>query len=431
MTRAYAFAVILAFATLSACDPARSVAPAPWSDVALVDLSALAGSAYFEGLPDERASIAELERLRHSAVTESDREMLYAAADQLFLRLADAYARGAVDPAVDASWRLARAAAPDLEMLRAARAGGALPTSLVSPLLPDDAAYAALRDELERVISEPPDSADTDGRSHTARLDSLRATMERRRWLPRDLPTHRVEVRTPHFEVALLNEDEETTYAAIVGAARTPTPSFEARIEAVTLNPTWTPPNSIVQNELLPLFRRNPDAASAYDVLDRDGRVVDGNTIDWSRRPFPYTLRQRAGAANALGQLKFEMPNTHDVYLHDTPNRSLFERTNRALSHGCVRVRYPVELASRLLGRESASLQSEIDAGTTQRLPLPAPRPVYVLYVTAVAGMDGTVRYADDLYSRDTAIIAALDSPDAELVARRASPEQGQVGCPL
>src|SRR5690606_28524342 len=142
---------------------------------------------------------------------------------------------------------------------------------------------------------------------------------------------------------------------------------------------------SIVLNELAPRFARNPAAASreGYDVLDAAGRIVDPSAVNWNARPFGYQLRQRPGPGNALGRLRFDLPNPFAVYLHDTPNRTSFARAARALSHGCVRVESPVALAAALAeapGWSEAELQAQIDAGAESRLPLPDPVPVSILH---------------------------------------------------
>lgn len=399
--------------------PAPIAAPAPdWNAAAIEDLLTAARSAESEGLPPEAAAIAEIEALQARGAGDAGAvQMLDRSAESLFRRLVLEYAQGATDPArVAVNWHIQRASPPDLQAISQARLAGAPPSALLESLKPAGHEYRALAAELARVLAEPANSEDADGRARSTRIESLRASLERWRWLPRDMPAERIEVRIPHFEAVYRGPSQAETYKVIVGARRTPTPVFNGVIEAVTLNPTWTPPRSIVSNELLPRFRRSPGAAAAenYEALDAAGRSVPLSDVNWSARPFPYTLRQRAGGGNALGQLKFEMPNPYDVYLHDTPSRALFERENRALSHGCIRVQDPAGLAAGVLGIDRASIEGEIAEGATQRVPLAAPLPVYVLYMTAVA--DGqSVRYADDLYRLDGAVLAGLDAPDVQL----------------
>jgi len=237
------------------------------------------------------------------------------------------------------------------------------------------------------------------------------------------MPPRRVEAQLPQFRVVLVeNGQVAQSHAAIVGARRTQTPVFVADMRGVTLNPYWEPPSSILLNELLPQFRRDPNAAARgnYEVLDRAGRAVALSDVDWSARPFPYRVRQRPGGANSLGQIRFDLPNPHAIYLHDTPSRGLFERSERALSHGCIRVQNPLSLAAAIFENEDEqSLAARIAGGETQVLALPAPLPVYVLYITAGSAPDGTIAYANDIYARDAGVVAALQAPDAAPVAQR------------
>ena len=131
-------------------------------------------------------------------------------------------------------------------------------------------------------------------------------------------------------------------------------------------------------------------------MIDADGVVVVPSAVDWSARPFPYQLRQRAGAANALGRIRFDLPNPFAIYLHDTPNRALFARTERALSHGCIRVAEPASLAEAVINAPEWK-RTEIDAaiatGESRTVTLAAPVPIYILYLTAAAAEDGDVAY--------------------------------------
>ena len=388
-----------------------------WSVSAFAELRAVAAEAtYRHGLSPEADAIEALDRLGRAAVRDTEAAQAFdRAADELFGRLALTFAMGAADPAaVDPEWAIPRAAAPDVAGLRATFAYGAGPAGVLRALLPSSPEYVALVDELLRVRNEPESAPDGNGLSRETRIDRLRVNLERWRWLPRDLPARRVDVLVPLFELRMRDAAAAMRHAVIVGARRSPTPSFAAYIEAITLNPTWTPPASIANNELLPRFRRDPAAAAreGFDVLDSAGRAVDPAHVDWRVRPFPYTLRQRAGPGNALGRLRFDLPNPHAVYLHDTPSRGLFARADRALSHGCIRVSEPLSLAADALfdpAWDEAALEAAIEAGATRSLPLGAPLPVYVLYLTAAPDESGVVKYAEDIYRRDAEVLRALD----------------------
>lgn len=394
-----------------------AAAPTLWSASAADALTALASDAPAEGLPAYEDALATLRTLQiKSGASAADAAAFDAAADALFADLARTYAQGALDPQrVDPAWRIPRPAAPDTSSwLITARADAAAVRALQT-LLPDSPDYAALRAELARVSAEAPGALDAAGRTREARIARLRASQERWRWLPRHLPAPRIEVHTAQYQVTLHQVDgAPLTHNAIVGARTTQTPSFAADIVAVTLNPSWTPPRSILLNELLPDFARDPGAAArgGYEITNSAGIAIDPALVDWRARPFPYQVRQRPGAANALGRVKFEMPNPYDIYLHDTPNHALFARERRALSHGCVRVDDALDLAAAILATPAAALQQNVDAGATVTLPLNAPLPIYVVYMT-VTGSGDAITYADDIYGRDAAIIAALDAAPA------------------
>ncbi|MEQ1492313.1 MAG: L,D-transpeptidase family protein, partial [Terricaulis sp.] len=420
-------AALLAFAlAITGC--ARADAPAQsarlWSAVALAELQHSAEAAPLEGLPSEQTALAEItrfERLAENdpiAAAQSD-----AAADALFSSLARSFAQGATDPArADPQWQIPPPPPPDLEMLLAARAAGASPVSLLQGLLPRALEYRSLRATLARTIAEAPDALDDRGLDRETRVTRLRANMERWRWLPRELPERRLEARIAQFQTILYRPGSPPiVHAAIVGARRTPTPSFAANIVSVTLNPTWEPPQSILRNELLPRFGRDPSAVERenFEVIDWSGNVLDPASIDWSERPFRHRLRQRPGPGNALGQIRFDLPNPYSIYLHDTSNRSLFSRSERALSHGCIRVENIIGLAAAVIANpvwDHTALQAAIADGQTRPIALTTPMPVYMLYLTALAKDDGDVVYFDDIYHRDAAVVAALDAPAAPVV---------------
>ncbi len=403
-----------------------------WSARAFAELRTVATeTTHAHGLNPETDAIEALAGLDRAAMRNADAARAFdSAADELFARLALTFATGAVDPsAVDPEWAVPRAAAPDVAKLTAMAANGAAPAGALDGLLPSSSEYLALLAELARVRAEPERALDAAGLSREDRIDRLRVNLERWRWLQRDLPLRRVDVLIPLFELRMRDTGAATPHAVIVGARRTPTPSFAAVIDAVTLNPPWTPPASIATDELLPRFRRDPGAAAreGFDVLDSAGRVIDPAEVNWRTRLFPYTLRQRPGAGNALGRLRFDLPNPYAVYLHDTPSRGLFARADRALSHGCIRVAAPVSLAVAALADpawDEAALEAAIEEGATRALPLSAPLPVYVLYLTAMPDESGVVKYAEDIYRRDAAVLRALDQEETSaLVAQSMAPE--------
>ncbi|WP_294534014.1 L,D-transpeptidase family protein [uncultured Rhodoblastus sp.] len=203
-------------------------------------------------------------------------------------------------------------------------------------------------------------------------------------------------------------------YAAIVGGPEHQSPQISAKIVAVNLNPTWTVPESIIKNEIIPKMRKQPNYLSRarIKILDSHGAEINPHAIDWnSAKAGNFTLRQDSGAGNSLGLIRIAMPNPDAVYMHDTPSRNLFANDYRFLSHGCVRVEGVYDLAAWLLrgapGAPSGewtrdAIQSRIAAGAREDVKLPKVVPVIWVYMTGWASADGTVHFRDDVYNVDT-----------------------------
>jgi murein L,D-transpeptidase YcbB/YkuD len=205
----------------------------------------------------------------------------------------------------------------------------------------------------------------------------------------------------------------------------------------VVVNPYWNVPESIARREIAPEAARDPSylAARRYQVVsgwgDGDVRPVEARSVDWASvadgGSFPFRLRQLPGPGNALGRIKFMLPNPYDVYLHDTPATHLFTRARRTFSHGCVRVAHPLELAQWAFRGDPrwnrARLASAVASGRRESIALPRPIPVYLLYWTAWADSDGSVHFRDDVYGRDRALSEALGfGEDAEESAPPSGP---------
>jgi murein L,D-transpeptidase YcbB/YkuD len=153
-------------------------------------------------------------------------------------------------------------------------------------------------------------------------------------------------------------------------------------------------------------------------LLDADNKEIDPGSVDWRRadpRSFPYTLRQRPAADNALGRVKFLFPNRHSIYIHDTPSRTLFDAERRTFSHGCIRLENPLELARLLLSGQDGWKAEKIDqvlaTGDTKNVELDTPLPVLIVYWTVSVGASGEIRYMRDFYDLDPSVLAALDGP--------------------
>jgi L,D-transpeptidase YcbB len=251
-----------------------------------------------------------------------------------------------------------------------------------------------------------------------ARIDQVRVNLERGRWLLHDLPDTVVLVNIAGAKVYLLYGDSvafETR--TVVGKTYTKTPVFGATLRYVELNPYWTVPPGIV-GEVLAQVRKSRSylEREGMRVIDSGGRIVDATTLDfdsWTAHTFPYVFRQDPGPLNPLGRIKFVLPNDHDVYLHDTPARELFEQEKRTFSHGCIRVQNPLALATLVLDDSAwnpRSLEDAIETGRTMRLRPRAPMPVLIQYWTASTDPHGELHFYSDVYGRDGRVLADLDA---------------------
>jgi murein L,D-transpeptidase YcbB/YkuD len=253
------------------------------------------------------------------------------------------------------------------------------------------------------------------------RILQLRVSLDRGRVLLHDLPEQFIVVNVAGYSISLVQGQQVVWNArAQVGKPYRKTPIFRSNIIYLVLNPTWTVPPGIIENDILPEARRDPRAISrrGLKVIDRKGRTLDPATVDWSRFKsghIPYTLRQDPGPQNALGRVKFMFPNPYQVYLHDTPSKSLFERTERTFSSGCVRVERAIELAELLLqnqaGWDKTAIANTLDKGQLQNVTLARKMPVLLTYWTAWVDAQDRVNFRRDIYGQDALWAAGLDEP--------------------
>ncbi|MGR6469177.1 L,D-transpeptidase family protein [Rhizobium sp. PAMB 3182] len=240
------------------------------------------------------------------------------------------------------------------------------------------------------------------GETNQAKINKIVAAMERSRWLPNNLGPRYVFINQPAYKAYYINGgQEQLSMKVVVGQPNHQTYFFQDEIQTVEFNPYWGVPQSIIINEMLPKLRRDPSYLdrNGYEV-SYNGRKVSSSAIDWSRAP-RVDVRQLPGSSNALGDLKILFPNAHAIYMHDTPAKSFFQRDVRALSHGCVRLAEPRQMAAAVLGENVDYVNQEIASGQNRAVPLPQKFPVYVSYFTAWPNKDGVVEYFDDVYSRD------------------------------
>ena len=230
--------------------------------------------------------------------------------------------------------------------------------------------------------------------SAQARLAQIDLNLERWRWSPRPPSPDRLEVDVGAATATLFQAGAPVlSMRVVVGDTAHPTPMFASQLEAVVLNPPWNVPASIASGELLPRAARDPGYLARHNYVFLGGR-----------------LQQRPGPDNALGQVKFDLPTPFGVYLHDTPGRAAFSRPVRTLSHGCMRLEKPRELAERLLaaqGWDRAALDAAIATGETQRIALAAPMPLVVTYRTAFVDEAG-LHLLPDPYGWDARLARAL-----------------------
>lgn len=257
-----------------------------------------------------------------------------------------------------------------------------------------------------------------------ARINQIKVNLERGRWVLHDLDSAFLAVNVAAFRIYYIAGERILWQArTVVGQPFRETPVFRTTLKYLVFNPTWTVPAVILDEDVLPELRRNPMKAlkqRGLKVIDRSGNEIDPRTIDWVRyssKNLPYTLRQDPGDDNALGRVKFVLPNPYAVYLHDTPRQDLFTRPQRAFSSGCIRVENALELARLLLNDETrwsrAAIDSVVSTDETRTVSLRRPLPVLVLYWTAWVGADGRVNFRADLYGRDARVLRALNDPVA------------------
>ncbi|KAF0674732.1 L,D-transpeptidase family protein [Profundibacterium mesophilum] len=260
------------------------------------------------------------------------------------------------------------------------------------------------------------------------RLGQVLVAMERERWLDRELGARHIWVNLTDYSARIVDDGEVTFETrAVIGKdeADRETPEFSDEMNHMVINPSWYVPRSIVVGEYLPKLKKNPNALSEFKITDRSGREVNRarGFSQYTARSFPFSMRQPPSDTNALGLVKFMFPNKYNIYLHDTPAKSLFDRNVRAFSHGCVRLAEPFEFAYALLAMQrddpEAYFQRILRSGREARVNLDVPVPVHLVYRTAMARPEGGMAYRDDIYGRDARILEALLAAGVELPANR------------
>lgn len=251
------------------------------------------------------------------------------------------------------------------------------------------------------------------GESKAGRIAKVEAALEQMRWLPPELADRHVFINTPAFNATYVEDGKaKLSMRTVVGGLSTQTYFFNDEIEYVEFHPYWGVPRSILINKYLPKLYSDPGYLdrAGFEVTNSRGQRVPSSSVNWGQygSNIPYDVRQRPGRSNALGELKIMFPNKHAIYMHDTPDKHLFQRDNRALSNGCIRLEDPRAMAAAVLGWDRGRVDRRLD-GQHGRENLSVKVPVYVGYFTAWPDEAGRVHYYNDVYSRDDKTRAALD----------------------
>jgi murein L,D-transpeptidase YcbB/YkuD len=270
------------------------------------------------------------------------------------------------------------------------------PVAAIEALAPATPTYRALREALRQHRS-----GGAVGNDLAERRQRMEANLERQRWLPRQLPGDRVWVNVADQLLVLYRDDRPVfTTPVVVGeeTERKQSPEFQTMIEGAFLNPPWVIPADIVAAEILPKLDRDPQFLIRNNIVLRPNGEAE----------------QAPGPTAGLGVIMFDMPNRFDVYLHDTPDKAAFDRENRRISNGCIRVHKPLDFAALVMGERLDVIHEKVATGATIRKPLPKPIPVFVLYQTAFASDDHRLDVRPDFYGRDATVWRRLQKhPEA------------------
>jgi len=356
-----------------------------WTQSAARELLAVIEDADKEGLHPADYGLAGLKQ----ALVEGEGATLDARATAAALALARDYYLGRVIDRSDMQWMIERSPYEALQLpsqLQKAIDDGKL-RDFFDALLPSDPRYRALRTELAETPAGPT-------------RDRLRVNMERWRWMPRSMASSYLYVNVPSYRLQLVQDGVQlSSYDVIVGARDTPTPQMVSPTGSLVVNPSWYVPQSIVRKSGL-----------------RPGR---GGYVWKAVGDGSYRVVQPPGPRNALGRIKFNLDNDQAIYLHDTNIKAAFERENRALSHGCIRVKDIDQLAFELMNRggNESALDEALASSQTATLRLPQTWPVYIVYFTADTDDSGAVVTYGDPYHYDAKVLAGLDGPPVQIAS--------------
>ncbi|WP_084144418.1 L,D-transpeptidase family protein [Ferrimonas kyonanensis] len=303
-----------------------------------------------------------------------------------------------------------------LRRLLAARLGERLPAHLNNRAVWDPALIEALKryqghNGLNTTGTLTPATIDSIMASGEHRIKAIRYSLRQWLQLPPRLNGDSIIVNLPHFNLLVLQDNQvRLTLPVIVGNPNTPTPRFNSRFNSITVNPSWTPPYSIISSELIPAYHRDSQSLKRQGFELLSGPRSAPEKLPWSevesleRALANHRLVQRPGSNNALGKARLNLVNSNAIYLHDTPNRKLFRQTNRALSHGCIRVgnidALLTYLADQAPRASRDAVRAALKTGDSLTRRIRSKTEVYIVYMPAWPNADGTLSIAADIYNK-------------------------------
>lgn len=255
------------------------------------------------------------------------------------------------------------------------------------------------------------------------KIAAIRLNLERWRWMPQETDNYYLSVNIPDFSLSVVKNDKtQLRMKAIVGKAGRETPLINAGMKYIVINPYWRVPNTILREDIFPKVRKDirylqKERIRIFKSVDSaKNKEISPYAINWKKanaNTFPYFLRQDPGAKNVLGRLKFIFPNPNDIYIHDTPAKSLFEKQVRTFSSGCIRVQEPLNLAHYLLKNDGndwgdANIETLIAKGIHKYIVLSKPVKVRIDYWTVWTDDEGVAHFRDDVYGHDADLAEML-----------------------
>ncbi len=274
-------------------------------------------------------------------------------------------------------------------------------------LEPDGVVGSKTRFELNKSIQE--------------RIKTIIINMEKYRWLPEDLYPERIEINIPSFNLKYFKNNKEILEMKVIVGKNyvedfRPTPVYYGKIIGITINPYWYVPYKIAIKDILPKIKKNPKYLEThkFKVLNNDNEEVDYEKIDWNmydENNFPFNLVQEPNKRNSLGRIKIAFSNPFGIFLHDTPDKSLFNKTKRSFSSGCIRLEKPITLSALLLNKSEKEILKMLNSEETIGLRVNKNILVYILYFT-VEVKNGKIFFYDDIYKFDQKIFKKLNQED-------------------